>query len=352
MRKNSREYIEWIKRKNTKKLIQRTRKKEKKKRLLTSVIKHDISIKNEKNYDIKEDRTVFTAPSIFSFIENPEETNEFFINILRFISVKRNYRKNIFIDISTISKLTTDALMYLLAIINNLNENFRNSYRISGNNPMNPNANKLFEESGFYRFVRRRDSRAIVQNKDNLQILAGDKCDYSAAKRVCDFVTEKSGIDNKRKCSFLYEIITELMSNTKNHAYNKNDVMLYPNWYCFAQYDGINTIKFIFMDTGEGIPSTILKRFLEKIDVLGIKSESDYVISALNSQFRTSTELKHRGKGLPRIRKHCLDSKIDNMTIITNKANVRVTNKDLQGEDLINSLQGTLFSWDIDINKI
>jgi len=106
------------------------------------------------------------------------------------------------------------------------------------------------------------------------------------------------------------------------------------------------------MDIGEGIPATVRKNFAEKIDFLKIKGEDKYVISALNGEFRTSTSKKYRGKGLPKIRKFCSEDKIQNMRIITNRADISVGQDSYESAELNIPLQGTLYYWQIDLANL
>jgi anti-anti-sigma regulatory factor len=288
---------------------------------------------------------------VFSFVRNPDETTSFFSQIINFITKRENFGKSIFIDVSGITHLSSDALMYLLAIVNNMNENFARKYSFSGNAPENPEVRKLFAESGFYHFVKYQGTDPITQNKDNIQIVSGENSDTSVAKLMSDFVSKKAGI-SIRECSFIYIMMIELMSNTYKHAYSNKQRILFPRWYCFAEYDGNNSISFTFMDTGDGIPATVRKNFAEKIDILKLKGDSKYVTSALNGDFRTSTELSFRGKGLPKIREFCAQSKIQNMRIITNHADVTVFKAGYSTNNLSIPLRGTLYYWQIDISKL
>lgn len=106
------------------------------------------------------------------------------------------------------------------------------------------------------------------------------------------------------------------------------------------------------MDTGEGIPSTVRKNFSEKLDILKIKGEDKYIISALNGDFRTSTHKLYRGKGLPKIREICSKEKIVNMRIITNKADAHVKKEGYSSHIINKPLIGTLYNWQIKISDL
>lgn len=343
------EYKVWLKHRNEKNLIRRTREKYYRKRQLTK--KYTYNALNKKTasksgtYD-----TVFKAPLTFSFVENKEETIAFFEDLINFISDKRNFGKSLFIDISYIHQLTTDALMYLLAIVNNLNANFSKKYNFSGNAPNEESVRSKFNESGFYNFVKHRNDISLEYKSDKVQIVTGDNSNTEIAKQLSDFVSNKGGIPQTVN-RFLYTTMIELMSNTHKHAYNNNDAIL-PRWYCFAEYDGDDIIVFTFMDTGAGIPSTVRKKFIEKIDILGLKGDSSYVTSALNGDFRTETGHYFRGKGLPKIKLFCKDRKIQNLRIITNKADVSIEGASVHSMENTKSLRGTLYRWEVSLQHL
>lgn len=326
----------------------RTRKKLYKKSKARKQNDYNRKLKLTQIYNPRTEKFEFLAPDCFSIINNPEQTITFFNDIIRFISNSKNYGKELFIDISKIKELTVDALMYLLAIVNNLKKNFHGKNSFSGNAPNNEEIKKKFSESGFYKFVNYQGKEPLTTNNDNLQIVSGNNSDPNLAQRISDFTAEKSGV-SIRKCSFLYNMMIELMSNAHKHAYNKS--ALIPHWYCYAEHTG-EDIVFTFMDTGEGIPATVKKRFTEIVDFLGIKEENKYVISALNGEFRTSTNKKHRGKGMPKIREFCSTKRINDMRIITSKADVSVKEKAYDSRELRVGLTGTLYFWKISISTL
>ncbi len=344
-------YKLWLSRRNKKNLELRTQKKIRAKQKRSFEIQKYTETKIEYDYSEKRKQFEFHAPDVFSFVNNPDETNRFFVKIISFITDRRNFGRSLFIDISKIESLTTDALMYLLAIVNNLKENFQNKYSFSGNAPDNPAVKKLFSESGFYHYVRYQGTDPITRNKDSLQIVSGERSETSIAKRMSDFVCSKAGV-SKLESNFIYIMMIEMMSNTFKHAYSNSDSILFPRWYSFAEYDGHDTISFTFMDTGEGIPTTVRKNFVEKIDFLKIKGDSSYVISALEGDFRTATGHVYRGKGLPKIREFCKNGKIQNMRIITNGADVSVHETKCSPGSIETPLFGTLYYWQVDISKL
>lgn len=339
-------YRMWVKKRNTKNLYKRTKRKRNKKRNKLKVLEEKSLNSFSKNYDDKTNSFTFPVPLDFSFLSNPTETIDFFNSMIRIITRKWRAPLKIYIDISNVHNLSIDALMYLLAIVNNVRNKFRSKVSIYGNCPSNPNINKLFEESGFYNFVNSTSIVPIVKDSNTIQIVSGKKSDTEIAKQISDFVSNKIGL-SRTGCSFIYIMMIELMSNTHKHAYNES-TLLYNRWYCFCRYDQIaSKVSFTFMDTGVGIPTTVRKNFAEKLDFFNIIGEHRYVTSALDGKFRTSTNLLYRGKGLPRIREYCSTGKICNLRIITNRADVIVNGEKYNARELNSSLCGTLYYWEI-----
>ena len=338
------EYRQWKARQNRKNLRKRTRRKRIKQEKCAAIIR--------RNRLIHQIRIPFHAPEIFSFTENPDGTTKFFGELTEFITNRNNFEKSLFIDISHIRVLTIDALMYLLAIVSNLNKNFKSKYAFSGNYPQDPKVRALMKASGFHQFVHSNDSEQIVRDVNNLQIVSGDRVSTEYAKRICDFVIEKGNVSRK-SCTFLYKIIIELMGNVFNHAYGGGKGILYSRWYCFSEFDvETGRFSFTFMVTGDGIPSTVRKHGLEYIDFLNFRGDSLYVCSALRGELRSKTKEAFHGKGLPYIYETCSDKKIQNMRIITDQADVTIHEGEFDALNRENSLQGTLFYWQIDLQRL
>ena len=349
MRINTYRYREWKKHQNEKNLRRRTRRKKRIKSKHISRIKSDRVLQARPEYNSALKAFVFKAPAVFSIVENPAETISFFNRIIYIMTKKKTIRR-LFIDIKDVTSLRIEALMYLLAIMNNHNKKYDDLAYFSGNEPTDITVRKKFEESGFYNYVHPKRNVRLNKSTDNLQIVSGRNCDTETAKSVANFVSTIANVSH-RKCSFIYNTMIELMSNTHKHAYIDNGILV-PIWYCFVEYDGDSKVYFTFMDTGRGIPTTVQKNFAERLDVLGIIEENKYVISALNGEFRTATRQGFRGKGLPKIREYSTNERIMDLHIVSNKAYVEVFQTAYQGNDLEEAIQGTLYYWSIDLNRL
>lgn len=282
----------------------------------------------------------FRAPENFSFFSNPNETLEYISSIQK--AVLDGYPVKIVME--PIKKLSIDAIMYFLAILKRLKLSGVN-YSFVGSMPDEQDSNQLLRISGFLDYVHTRSRRAdLNRESDVVKIISGKTANPKTAKKMCDFVISKLGL--KRPNTFrLYKILMELMANTKQHAYFLNRYETIHEWYIFVYYiNDRNTVRFIFLDTGSGIPSTIRKKGWESAKAaFGIGSHTDYIKSALEGDYRSRTGELFRGNGLPTINSFCQEGYIKDLTIISNKGYCA----DHRQKDMSLDLNGTLFYWEM-----
>ena len=86
--------------------------------------------------------------------------------------------------------------------------------------------------------------------------------------------------------------------------------------------------------------------------LLWIRETVSLVCSALKGELRSKTKEPFRGKGLPYIFETCAKKQIQNMRIITDKADVTIHGEEFDAMDRENSLRGTLFYWQIDLQRL
>jgi hypothetical protein len=278
------------------------------------------------------------APSKFSIYSNPEGTLSFFTKI----EAKIRYGSPVYFDMQNIEILTIDAIMYFLAMLKKI-KMLKIIYGFRGSVPKNERSNLLLQMSGFLDYVTSNISPDLTRDSTIIQIVNGQYAETDIVEKLCVFTMSKLGV-NRQDTKRLYEIIIELMTNTKQHAYNDtNRKFITTDWYIFAKYDDeSNSVRFIFLDTGEGIPSTVKKTFMEALPVIG-KSETSYIQSALEGELRTSTGMSYRGKGLPKIYSFHKDGIIKDLTIISNYGYFGSE----RSNDINQKLNGTLFYWEL-----
>lgn len=348
MRENNPRYNEWLKRFNEKKHLRELANKRRREYLKKQGISHTDKMDNVK-VTTSDDRHVSvidaTAPPNFSIARNTVKTVKFFNSIIHSIR-KARHRVDVTFNLENISEMTIDSVMYLLAVLYNMKTAPNVEYHIRGNYPRNPEILRYFIESGFVKFVRTTNRIDINRDSGNLEICSGNTIDEQVAKKVCDFVIKCFNTSNKYT-RFLYNIMIELMANTCQHAYDEKSPLV-KHWYTFVEYVD-DKIKFIFLDTGSGIPATVTKRFHENLIPAPFDSDSKYIISALNGEQRTKTKLRNRGRGLKFMRDCYEDNEIQKLTVISGKGycNLKENPRDISEE-----FNGTLYYLEIDRNSM
>ena len=310
---------------------------------------------------------IINFPSNFSIIKNHMEVIPLFelINQKIYSGIPVNFNKK------NVRHIGIESLLYLIATI----DRFKHSgveFWLSGVGPKFKKCREIFIQSGFLKFVKH-NNKHIKYDKNYYQIKSGSIVDPLVSKSLIDFVMLQLELE-KKFLSGLYRMIIELMCNTREHAYPPKNGQSVTKWYIIAQQNKEKEyIDFCFLDTGIGIPSTVLKNFPEQIkqlfypllssivsgvgfepdmysDFLKI-SETDLIVSTLQGAFRTRTAQSYRGKGLPCIFDFSEKNYIQNLVVISHNGFFDVRNKNKK-IDLESRFFGTLYSWRISKQNI
>lgn len=347
MRKGSVKYYDWIKQKNSRRFLKRSRIKRRKKNNSHRKQKTNSMEKTYKQFP-DESIELMRAPKTFGFFANRDETIDYFDDIINYL-LSHKKESIIMFDVSKVTYLGVDALIYLLSIIHNFKGNEKKQYRFSGNFPKDEETSQVMCRSGFLKYVRTSD-KLISTTDNNYEIKIGGKVNQNIVVEICDFVNNKFGT-NRLYTKFLYDILLELMMNTHQHAYNKSEFVA--RWYIFVQCEG-DIIKFTFHDTGEGIPQTVSKKMFERLGNFMFSRQVDFLISAFLGEDRSKTKLSYRGKGLPRLFKYCSQGKIQNFSVISSKAFCKFDPSDItlsEQIELERGISGTLYYWELNRNR-
>lgn len=293
-------------------------------------------------------RVTKRVPTIFSLTVNPEETICFINDLIDEIR-NRQMNKTIKLDFIYTTLVTVDALIYIIAIMQNEKINKEMKYRFEGNLPNNANAARVIIESGFMDYVKS-PLNTIPVNRNKKKIMSGKTDESEKSAQFCIFVFQHFNKDRKYTIP-LQRVLIELMSNVAHHAYDKDlGADIANNWYMYAEYLD-NRVRFVFVDTGVGIITTVRKKIAEKIfSFLGITSIDGEVLKSVFSGdfFRSETGVKHRGNGLKTVFEDVVSGPFEHFCVVTGKAICRIDSKtsEIQYETYSNSLHGTLFSFD------
>lgn len=305
-------------------------------------------------------KKVVKVPQVFSFVMNAEETMSFFEEFMEVIRGSAPCTQ-LYIESKDVEFVTVDALIYLLATMDNMMKYKKYSY--SGSFPNNKDARKVYMDSGFTKFVTTPKvlNKSLPRSTDKMRIDRGKYNDPRIAREICDFVRKSLGLNYKNSTSELYKVLIELFSNAYWHAFDASENMkIRSKWYIYAEYID-DYVKFVFADTGKGIPETVRKRLSEKILVFVKKminkgnkyNDSDLIKSALNGEFRTQTKEIYRGNGLNTVREQALKSKFINFDIISGhgrcwfKKQDNDCAKEIFTQDYKHKIYGTLYVFSV-----
>jgi hypothetical protein len=276
------------------------------------------------------------APDNFSFINNTDE-------LLKYIRIGRQILKNgqsIRFDISDINRLTSDSIPLLLS--HAANPKYSRSIPIHGNAPKIEMFNKIFTESGLYKYVKSEkkfetNELNIMHNESNHKVkpeLAGSAVELILS--VGNFA--ESYIEP------IYNIFIELMSNTHSHANLK--IQGASKWWMFVYTDKVaKTIEISFVDLGVGIfKSLIVRSFIQKIGLKVKLINNSILVRDLLSgkiQSRIDYDNEIRGKGIPQILEYAKFDCFNKFYLITN--DIKIDLKSHKFNKLNESLNGTFY---------
>lgn len=319
-------------------------------RQLTKINKRNKKRKRKHYWSSKIITHIITVPEQLSLIYNLDITLAFFRHVLDEIELC-GCNDKIYFDFRQVQYISNDAIMYFIALISNVQRLAVCNITCAGNIPLATNARSTLEKSGFYKFVQTRNHR-IIEPDNCVQISNGQDADGELAASICDFVHRVSG-KSRKDTKRLFPMIIELMTNTHQHAYRIEQNVMDENWYIFAE-DTDDSIHFVFLDTGAGIPATIRKNIAEQwrdrtasfMEGSDDQYDAQYISSALRGEFRSETCQQYRGKGLPEIYHDSQTGMISELIIISGCGECSVDSRGtILEHSLVTAFVGTLFSW-------
>ena len=288
------------------------------------------------------------APKNFSLMNNLEETLQYFHKVDSAIQ-RCGPNTTLYFDLSAIEDASPDAFMYIIALLKNDPRIQLLKIPCVGNEPNAEGPRDLLNKAGFFRYVSSRRFHPIESEESQLRIYRGTQSDPLLAQKICDFVHSRTAyaidrLGTKR----LFPMFIELMNNVKQHAfvYDEKKAAAFCNWYTYAEDIG-SELRFVFLDTGKGIPDTIRKNFWERIPL--ISTDARFIASALEGAFRTDTGDRHRGKGLPEIYDNVKKHAIGSLRILSGKGLCIVdSDGNITERNLAYSFDGTMYVWTIE----
>lgn len=342
MKKKNFRYKSWKKRRDERKFryeLERRRNQQRKK-YAKAIYKES---KSEQSTNFKHPKKeTFVVPKEFSIVENHDEVIGFFNGIIEYNSFSKS-GVIFFIDMSNVIKITVDALMYLLSIIQNQKFTQKMLLSIEGNLPRDEEARSIVKKCGFLRQLKSSNSETQYRG-ENIWIESGRKIESDIVKKVCEFIEPSI---KTMKLKRVYNVLGEIMSNAHQHAYISNGSNYAQEWLIYVEKKASKFVV-LFLDTGVGIAKSIAQKFPFERHIV---DHSSLVVNAFKSGKRTKTKEGHRGKGLPRIRNSVYDKTIDKVCAMSNKACYTITKDKEENKELSSDFQGTLYYIELKIEE-
>lgn len=279
-------------------------------------------------------------PANFSLIDNPHEVLAYF-NRGEELFRKKN---QVTFDIAHVTSFTPDTIALMVASLHT--EEYTHGYGYRGNEPENTELAKLFEISGFYKFVR-----SHHKSTDSDGTLLHKERDHKVNP---DFAVEASliGVQNSfgNSAPFepLYEILIECMSNSNNHADPKNPGSCY--WWLFVYSNPDTRItSYSFVDLGVGIFGSMRARGILQLiaKATGLSRDISFADDLLEGKLHSRMEVDRdiRGKGIPQIVSTAGMNEFKRFNLITN--DVFFDLKTGAREELASPMAGTFLYWEL-----
>lgn len=250
---------------------------------------------------------------------------------------------NVNFNINDIEELTSDGIAMLIAAIND--RNFYYKSICSGNAPHNPNLRDKFMRSGFYRHVNSKYKNDSPENDfiHRHQHDGSKRVDWPRARMACIKWT-KHTFGHEKPCDFLYNIITECMGNTNNHA-NLGKWEKCSWWLWDYPEENSKITSYTFLDLWVWIFDSIVVGRYKKIQQLF--SNSLLIDDLLSGKIwsRLEKDNSMRGRGIPIMANYAKIDTLRRFYIVSNDMKIDLCKG--TAERLQYNFKWTLLYWEI-----
>lgn len=317
--------------------------------LAKSMVKRQEKILERERFDATLLKREIFVPGIWDFGNNNEATTKFFSDIVEAIFDSDLSGTNLVINLDNLNNFSIESIVYFIAIISLLNHH---GVMYSGLLPNDANLKKNLGYYGFHNHVAM-DGK-LKYDKSILAVECYDRTKPELVSKIRVFTKNNCSKTEGSYLASMCEMIIEMMDNTCNHAYDnieKTRTVL-KRWYICAKNEE-KCISYVFLDTGLGIPKTVMRKWNEFYGF----SNSKIINSALKGDYpRSSTGHNFRGKGLLQIYSHFKSENcIRDFKVISGRGMCIFNNIDKEDADLIelgSDIRGTIFCWKIDKTKV
>ena len=288
------------------------------------------------------------APSVFSIVDNAIES----LGYLSSCGDLLRRGMHVGFDLKRITRLTPDMIPLLIALV--CDKSYTKTGIIHGNQPKNPQAQKLFASSGFLKFVRTTQENreeidpehCLLTNDLSSGELTGNDVTREACRRIAEQTFKQERVPEDLE---LYPLIMEIILNTKNHASVDGSI----KWWIYTHNDTeTNNTSCTILDLGSGIfegRGGEIKKFIDRfLNSFKMKPSHLDIADAILQGKIVSSKLEdrdRRGKGLKQILNISQSCYIKKAVLYSN--DIKIDLKAKKREKLPTTFRGTFYHFEI-----
>jgi hypothetical protein len=292
------------------------------------------------------------APSEFAILTNRDAVVFYF----EAISEHLTNRERVILDLSNITSTDLPAICLLIAFMMDSRSSAKNLQYLTVQPPSKDSpAAELFEKAKFRETVTR---NGVADHGFFLS-----RADKTLNKRytldILNYTNRFFG--EKVDLSTLAPILTELFTNTNNHASpgveNEEDARKVPWFVSVLEVPEEQKVCYCVMDIGIGIYDSLKRRGLEvskkssrmkrMYDQFFGRGQSELLAENIPKGVQSSTELIYRGQGLRDVHNKAMEGPYKRFEVLTNKARVDLLNIRGNNDDSKYNFKGTIYYWEI-----
>lgn len=286
-----------------------------------------------------------TAPTVFSLVEAPDEMLRFLKNLRSYLFLRNIHVK---IELEEVTTIDPESVAVFVAIIESIPKG--RVSRVSGTVPRDPICARRLHDFGFFQHVKGGLNLGVPAGTIR-KLHKGTKVEGNTANDIIKFGLERLN-EKTSKHGPTYNIFTEAMGNTFQHASQKikrDEQTERCRWWASAYHDDTKkSVCFTVVDLGIGILKSFnfrqnWKAALQRFTIH--QSDGKKLNLLLDGKIPSRTGVKYRGRGLPNMKEACVQHRISNLLILSNRAFAHVEKGTYK--TLSVGFGGTIIYWEV-----
>jgi len=280
------------------------------------------------------------APKIFSILTNTDAVAAYFDTV----RYSQQHREFIRLNLAEIGYTDLPTVSLLMAHM--FDTRLPWGYLLV-TTPKEEQPKEIFKKVKFHESVMNKnsDSTHFLSRRD---VAVNEAHTLSILERASKFYGGK-------KTTELNPILTEIFSNTNNHA-DRNEVGVVPWLITMAENEEEKSIEFCVIDLGIGIydsltykgeeiSRSLIAAAVEAVAKFFRSSQNETLCENIPDGLLSTTKLTYRGQGIKEIFDKVTKGPFNNFEIITNLARVDLLNIRAIRDDSLYNFRGTLYHW-------